>query len=89
MATTHSYTVTSNSYVPGVPGPDPLVTIIGSVDGVAVTVQLWKSAYDQANAQGLPALEALVAPIMLAQAIQNQPPAPVAPVNQVTGTFVL
>lgn len=86
---THTYTVTSNSYVPGVPGPDPIVTIIGSVDGFSVTVQLWKSAYDQAAAQGILALEALVAPLMLAQAIANQPPAPVAPVGQVTGTFVL
>lgn len=85
----HTYVVVSNIYTPGVPGPDPLVTITGSVDGIAVTIQLWKSAYDQANAQGLSALEALVAPIMLAQAIQNQPPAPVAPVNQITGTFVL
>lgn len=85
----HTYVVTSNSYTPGVPGPDPLVTLIGTVDGIPVTVQIWKSAYDQARLVSLAALEALVAPIMLAQSIQNQPPAPVAPVNQITGTFVL
>jgi hypothetical protein len=85
----HTYVVTSNTYTPGVPGPDPLVTIEGTVDGVPVTIQLWKSAYDQARLVSLAALEALVAPLMLAQAVQNQPPAPVAPVNQITGTFVL
>jgi hypothetical protein len=83
----HTYVVTSNSYVPG--PVDPQVTIIGTVDGFPVTVQLWKSAYDQAFAQGIPALEALVAPLMLAQAIANQPPVPATPVNQITGTFVL
>jgi hypothetical protein len=85
----NTYVVTSNSYIPGVPGPDPLVTIVGTVDGIPVTIQIWKSAYDQARAISLAALEALVAPIMLAQSIQNQPPAPAQPVNQITGTFVL
>lgn len=85
----HTYVVTSNTYTPGVPGPDPLVTIIGTVDGIPVEVQLWKSAYDQARLVSLAALEALVAPLMLAQFVVNQPPAPVTPVNQVTGTFVL
>lgn len=85
----HTYIVISNTYVPGVPGPDPLVTIVGSVDGIPVTVQLWKSAYDQARTVSIAALEALVAPIMLAQSVVNQPPAPTLPVNQVTGTFVL
>lgn len=85
----HTYVVTSNSFVPGVPGPDPLVTIIGSVDGVEVAVQLWKSAYDQARAISIAALEAVVAPLMLAQAQVNQPPPAVQPVNQITGTFVL
>jgi hypothetical protein len=84
----HTYVVTSNSYTPGVPGPDPLVTIIGTVDGIAVTVQVWKSAYDAARLISLAALEALVAPIMLAQAQINQPPAPSVPVNQITGTFI-
>jgi hypothetical protein len=84
----HTYTVTSNSFVPG-SAPDPVVTIVGSVDGAPVTITLWKSAYDQANAQGLVALENLVAPLMLAQAIANNPPPPQPPVNQITGTFVL
>lgn len=83
----HTYTVTSNSFVPG--PADPQVTIVGSVDGAPVTITLWKSAYDQANVQGLAALEALVAPLMLAQALINNPPPPAPPVNQITGTFVL
>lgn len=84
----HTYVVTSNSYIPG--PADPQVTIVGTVDGIPVTIQVWKSAYDSARASGgVPALEALVAPLMLAQSVINQPPAPVAPVNQVTGTFVL
>jgi hypothetical protein len=84
----HTYVVTSNSYIPGVPGPDPMVTIVGTVDGIPVTVTLWKSAYDQARAISIAALEAVVAPLMLAQSIINSPPAPVLPVNQITGTFV-
>lgn len=83
----HTYVVTSNSFIPG--PPDPLVTIVGTVDGIPVTVTLWKSAYDQARAISIAALEALVAPIMLAQSVVNTPPAPVVPVNQITGTFVL
>jgi hypothetical protein len=83
----HTYIVTSNSYIPG--PPDPQVTIVGSVDGIAVTVTVWKSAYDTARANGIPALEALVAPVMLAQSIINSPPPPQLPVNQITGTFVL
>lgn len=83
----HTYVVTSNSYVPG--PADPIVTIVGSVDGIPVTITLWLSAYNQANAAGLGALEALVAPLMLAQAIINNPPPPAPPVNQITGTFVL
>lgn len=84
----HTYIVTSNSYVPG--PPDPQITIAGSVDGIPVEITVWKSAYDSARLSGgIPALEALVAPLMLAQSIINQPPAPQTPVNQVTGTFVL
>lgn len=83
----HTYVVTSNSFTPG--PADPMVTIVGAVDGVPVTIALWKSAYDQARVVSLAALEALVASLMLAQAVQNQPPAPVVPVNQITGTFVL
>lgn len=83
----HTYVVTSNSYIPG--PADPQVTIVGTVDGVSVTVTLWKSAYDQARLVSLAALETLVAGLMLAQAQIIQPPAPVTPVNQITGTFVL
>jgi len=84
----HTYVVTSNSFIPG--PLDPQVTIVGSVDGIPVTITVWKSAYDSARLSGgIPALEALVAPLMLAQSIINSPPPPQAPVNQVTGTFVL
>lgn len=84
----HTYIVTSATYIPGVPGPDPLVTVVGSVDGVSVTVTVWLSALQAANqAGGLPAVKNLVAPIMLAQAALNSPPAPQAPVQLPTGTF--
>jgi len=84
----HTYIVSSATYIPGVPGPDPQVTIVGSVDGVAVTVQVWLSAIQQANSSGgITAVKNLVAPIMLAQAAVNTPPAPVAPVQLPTGTF--
>lgn len=86
MATAHTFVVTSNSFVPG--PADPQVTIVGTVDGFPVTVSLWKSAYDAAAAQGIPALEALVAPLMYAQFLALNPPPPQPPVNQVTGTFV-
>lgn len=85
----HTYVVTSNSYIPLPPPADPLVTIVGSVDGIPVTVTLWLSAYNAALSVGLAALEALVAPIMLAQSIIVSPPPPVAPVMQITGTFTM
>ena len=92
---THTFVVTSNSFIPGV--ADPQVTIVGTVDTIPpsangptpVIVTLWKSAYDQANAQGLAALEALVGPLMLAQYVIKNPPPPTPPVNQITGTFTL
>lgn len=95
MAATHTYVVTSNIYVPG--PADPVVTIIGTVDTIPasaggptpVTVTLWKSAYDAAFAQGIPALEALVAPLMLSAYNTANPPPPASPMNQITGTFTL
>jgi len=59
MATQHTFVVTSNSYIPG--PADPIVTLVGTVDGFPVTVTLWLSAYNQAYSSGLPILEALVA----------------------------
>ena len=93
MATTYTFVVNSNTYVPG--PTDPQVTITGTVDTIPpssngptpVTVTLWKSAYDQANNQSLAALEALVAPLMLTQWKIANPPPPTPPVNQITGTF--
>jgi hypothetical protein len=83
----HVYVVTSNSFVPG--PADPQVTIVGTVDGIAVTITMWKSAYDQHRAIGLASLEAVVAQLMLTAANAIAPPAPVQPVNQITGTFTL
>jgi hypothetical protein len=83
----HVYVVTSNSFVPG--PADPQVTIVGTVDGTAVTVTMWKSAYDQHRAIGLASLEAVVAQLMLTAALAIAPPAAVQPVNQITGTFTL
>lgn len=83
----HVYVVSSATYIPG-SSSDPQVTIIGTVDGVPVTVLIWLSAIQQANAAGgLAAVKNLVAPIMLAQAQVNQPPAPQQPVQLPTGTF--
>lgn len=82
----NTYVVTSASYIPNI--PDPEVTIIGSVNAIPVTVQIWLSAIVGANtAGGLTAVKNLVAPVMLAQSIINSPPAPVAPVQLPTGTF--
>lgn len=84
----HTYVVSSAQYVAGVPGPDPLVTIVGSVDGIAVTVTIWLSALAAANAAGgLTAVKNVVAPLMLAQSVANSPPALVAPTQLPTGTF--
>jgi len=82
----HTHVVSSATYMPG--PADPQVTIVGTVDGIDVTVQIWLSAIQQAQQKGgLTAVKNLVAPIMLAQSIVNQPPAPVAPVQLPTGTF--
>jgi hypothetical protein len=83
----HTYVVTSDSYVPG--PADPLITIVGTVDGTPVTVTMWKSAFDQHRAISLASLEAVVAQLMLTAANAVAPPAAVAPVNQITGTFSL
>ena len=84
----HVYVVSAATYVPGIPGPDPSVTVVGTVDGISVSVQVWLSSIQQANTQGgLTAVKNLVAPIMLAQSVVNSPPAPVAPVQLPTGTF--
>jgi hypothetical protein len=84
----NTYTVTSASYIPGVPGPDPLVNIIGTVNGVNANCTIWLSAVVAANqAGGLAAVKNLIAPLMLAAANANVPPAPVSPVQLPTGTF--
>lgn len=84
----HTYVVVSATYIPGIPGPDPLVTVKGTVDGIDVEVTVWLGAVQQAQqAGGLAAVKNLIAPIMLAQAIANQPPAPQQPVQLPTGTF--
>jgi len=85
MATQHTFVVTSNSYIPG--PADPIVTLVGTVDGFPVTVTLWLSAYNQAYSSGLPTLEALVANLMYSAYLAAQPPVPASPVNQITGTF--
>jgi hypothetical protein len=83
----NTYVVSSASYIAG-SAPDPLVTIIGSVNGIAVTVTVWLSALVQANtAGGLTAVKNLIAPIMLSQSAQNAPPAPTVPTQLPTGTF--
>jgi len=84
----NTYVVTSASYTVGIPGPDPLVTVVGTVNSIPVTITLWLSAIQQAEAAGgLTAVKNLVAPIMLAQSIINSPPAPTAPTQLPTGTF--
>jgi hypothetical protein len=86
----HVYVVTSSSYIPSVAGipPDPAVTVIGSVDGIAVTVTFWLSAVTAAfNEGGQSAVNNLIAPVMLAQSILNSPPPPVIPTQLPTGTF--
>ena len=83
----HTYVVTSATYIPG-SALDPQVTIVGTVDGVDVTVNLWLSSIQQANtAGGITAVKNLVAPVMLSQALINNPPPPQAPAQLPTGTF--
>ena len=85
MASLHTFVVTSNTYLPG--PVDPTVTIAGTVDGFPVSVSLWKSAYDQAYAAGIPQIELLVATAMYNAYVAAQPIVPQTPVSQVTGTF--
>jgi len=83
----HAYVVSSATYIPG-SAPDPQVTIVGTVDGIPVTVQTWLSAVTAANtAGGLAAVKNLVSPLMLAQAGINSPPAPVQPAQLPTGSW--
>lgn len=79
----HIYVVSSSTYIPG--PADPQVTIVGTVDGVAVTATCWLSALRQANQSGgVAAVKNLIAPIMFAAL---PPPPPAAPVELPTGTF--
>jgi hypothetical protein len=79
----HTYVVQSATYTP-VPGTDPQVTLVGTVDGTPVTVYPYLSDVRKANQQGgLPSVKNLVAALMLAAL----PPPPVAPVELPTGTF--
>ena len=94
MSATHTYVVTSALAI------GDTATIIGTVDTipstgpVPVTVTMWVSAINAAKAISLAALEALVAPVMLAAA-QNAAPvgSPLAPqlvaTQLPTGTFTL
>lgn len=86
----HTYVVSSASYIPDSnPNADPTVTIVVTVDGTPVTVQIWLSAIQQAqSAGGMTAVKNLVAPVMLdaATRIQNQS-SPTAPTQLPTGTF--
>jgi hypothetical protein len=78
-----TYVVSSATYVPG--PADPLVTIVGTVDGAAVTVTVWLSAMQQAKQLGgIQAVKNLIAPLMLAAL---PPPPPAASVELPTGTF--
>lgn len=82
----NTYVVSSATYLPTI--PDPPVTIVGTVNGIPVTVQIWLSAITAANtAGGITAVKNLVAPVMLSASIVVSPPAPVAPVQLPTGTF--
>lgn len=87
----HVYVVSSSSYTPNLPGfPDPSVTVVGTVDGISVTVTFWLSAITAAfSTGGQPAVNNLVAPVMLAQSIINSPPPPVQPTQLPTGTFTM
>ena len=88
----HTYVVSSATYTPGVPGPDPLVTVVGSVDAVSCTVTAWlsylQSLYTAAGGgvAGMTAVKNYIAPLMLAAAF---PPAPASPTQLPTGTFTL
>jgi hypothetical protein len=83
----HAYVVSSATYIPG-SSADPAVTIIGTVDGVPVTVETWLSAITAANtAGGLTAVKNLVSPLMLAQAGINVPQAPIQPAQLPTGSW--
>ena len=79
----NTYSVISSEYFPN-PAGDPPVTIVGTVNGVPVTVQIPLSVL--ANAQlagGITAVKNVVAPVMLAAV----PVTPVLPTQLPTGTF--
>lgn len=82
----NNYIVTSATYLAG--SPDPVVTVVGSVNAVPVTVTVPLSSITAANqAGGIAAVKNFISPIMLAQAIINQPPAPTAPAQLPTGSW--
>lgn len=84
----NSYVVTSATYIAG-SATDPLVTIVGTVNSVAVTVTCWLSALTQANtAGGLTAVKNLVSPIMLsAYNLIIAAATPTAPTQLPTGSW--
>jgi hypothetical protein len=83
----HTYTISSATYVPG-SAADPQVTVVGTVDGVAVTIQLWLSAISAAfTSGGVTAVKNLVAGLMLAQSGLASVPTSVPAATLPTGSF--
>lgn len=74
------YAITSMKYVAG--PADPMVTVTGTVNGVAVTCSVWLSAINQAATAV--AFQSLVGPPMLAAYNAANPPAPTAVVPSVS-----
>lgn len=86
----HTYVVTTAQYIPG-SSPDPLVTIVGTVDTVPMTIQMALSQITAATPGGAAALRNLIAPFMLAAAVLASPAtfsgSQTQPANLATGTF--
>jgi len=83
----HAYTISSATYVPG-SAADPQVTVVGTVDGIAVTVQLWLSAITAAyTSSGVTGVKNLVASLMLAQSGLASAPTSVPAATLPTGSF--
>ena len=92
MAATHTYVVTQATAVGDVATITGTVDSIPSTGPISVSITMNYSAIKQAQAVSIATLEALVAPNMLAAAIQNGLPNPTPPatVTQLpAGTFTL
>ena len=83
----HVYVISDSTYIPDPQVANPVVTIIGTVDGFPVTPTVPLADYNVAVGKGQTAWARLMQSLMLPAFLAANPPAPIQPTGILTGTF--